>query len=863
MDLKSVYTPHEIEKEIYEFWLREDLFHAKVDKSRKPYTIVMPPPNVTGSLHLGHAFDSTIQDIMIRFKKMKGFETLWLPGVDHAGIATQLMVERELMKNGLTKDKLGREEFLKKVWEWKEKYGDRIVNQQKRLGIAADWKRHRFTMDKSYQRSVLEAFVKLYNDGKIYRGEYMINWCPKCHTALSDLEVEYKEEKTKLYYIRYPFEDGDGGIVVATTRPETMLGDTAVAVNPEDERYKDYVGRVVILPLVGRKIPIIADEKVDIEFGTGAVKITPAHDPNDFEMGERHNLPKINIFTLDATINENGGKFKGLTREEARKKIVEELKEKGYLVKVEDYVHSIGIHDRCKTAIEPMISKQWFIKMKPLAEEGLKVVREGKVKIIPERWVKVYEDWLTNIKDWCISRQIWWGHRIPIYYCKECGEVTASIEEIDECPKCGGEVERDPDVLDTWFSSGLWPFATLGWPEKTKDLEYFYPTSLLVTGYDILFFWVARMIMFGMYFMKEEPFKHVYLHGLIRDEKGKKMSKTLGNVIDPLELLDKYGADATRYTFALLSTVGGQDINFSEGRVKFARNFMNKIWNAGRFVINTLKDFDPESVSSPKFRREDIWILTRLSKISERANELIENYEFGEISNSLYEFFWHEFCDWYIEISKLRTDSTAKWVLFTVFSNSLKLLHPFIPFITEKLFKLLPVKEKSIMLSSYPEPDDFIRDEDIEDEFNEFMEITRSIRNLKSILNIPVRKKEKVFIKFSNKKLEYWKRYIEHLSSSEIVSEEIGGLRRISDAVLGNEIYLYLNKDFPIEESIRKLKKSIEKLEKEIENLTSRLSNPNFRDKAPRNVVEESELKLKEDANTLKLLKKHLKELEG
>ncbi|HDH63353.1 MAG TPA: valine--tRNA ligase, partial [Firmicutes bacterium] len=558
MDLKSVYTPHEIEKEIYEFWLREDLFHAKVDKSRKPYTIVMPPPNVTGSLHLGHAFDSTIQDIMIRFKKMKGFETLWLPGVDHAGIATQLMVERELMKNGLTKDKLGREEFLKKVWEWKEKYGDRIVNQQKRLGIAADWKRHRFTMDKSYQRSVLEAFVKLYNDGKIYRGEYMINWCPKCHTALSDLEVEYKEEKTKLYYIRYPFEDGDGGIVVATTRPETMLGDTAVAVNPEDERYKDYVGRIVILPLVGRKIPIIADEKVDIEFGTGAVKITPAHDPNDFEMGERHNLPKINIFTLDATINENGGKFKGLTREEARKKIVEELKEKGYLVKVEDYVHSIGIHDRCKTAIEPMISKQWFIKMKPLAEEGLKVVREGKVKIIPERWAKVYKDWLTNIKDWCISRQIWWGHRIPIYYCKECGEVTASIEEIDKCPKCGGEVERDPDVLDTWFSSGLWPFATLGWPEKTKDLEYFYPTSLLVTGYDILFFWVARMIMFGMYFMKEEPFKHVYLHGLIRDERGKKMSKTLGNVIDPLELLDKYGADATRYTFALLSTVGGQ-----------------------------------------------------------------------------------------------------------------------------------------------------------------------------------------------------------------------------------------------------------------------------------------------------------------
>lgn len=863
MDLKSVYTPKEVEEEIYKFWLQEKIFNAKVNREKIPYTIVMPPPNVTGSLHLGHAFDSTIQDIMIRFKKMKGFETLWLPGVDHAGIATQLMVERELLKSGIKKDELGREEFLKKVWEWKEKYGDRIVDQQKRLGIAADWERHRFTMDERYQKAVLEAFVRLYNDGKIYRGEYMINWCPKCHTALSDLEVEYREEETKLYYIKYPFENDEGSIIVATTRPETMLGDTAVAVHPDDKRYKNYVGKFVILPLVGRRIPVISDEKVDMEFGTGAVKVTPAHDSTDFEIGERHNLPKINIFTPDAIVNENGGKFKGLTREEARKKIVKELEEKNYLVKIEDYVHSIGVHDRCKTVIEPMISKQWFIKMKPLAEEGLRIVRNGGVKIIPERWTKVYEDWLTNIKDWCISRQIWWGHRIPIYYCKQCGEITASTSEIDKCPKCGGEVERDPDVLDTWFSSGLWPFATLGWPEDTEDLRYFYPTSLLVTGYDILFFWVARMIMFGMYFMKKEPFKHVYLHGLIRDEKGKKMSKTLGNVIDPLDLLDKYGADATRYTFALLSTVGGQDINFSEGRVKFARNFMNKIWNAGRFVINTLEGFNPEEVKSPEFKREDIWILKRLSKMAEKANEVIENYEFGEIANSLYEFFWHEFCDWYIEISKLREDETAKLVLFTVFSNSLKLLHPFVPFITEKLFRLLPVKEKSIMLSSYPSSDEFPRDEEIENEFKEFMEITRSIRNLKSVLNIPVRKKESVFIRFSNEKLKYWKKYIEYLSSSEITSEEREELKRISDAVMGNEIYLYLSAEFPIDESIKRIKKNIDKLEREINTLNSRLSSPSFKSKAPKHVIEETELKMREDMDTLSLLKKYLKELEG
>jgi valyl-tRNA synthetase len=859
MDLDKVYSPKDVESEIYKFWLDENIFYSNNSSKKEPYSIVMPPPNVTGSLHLGHAFNSTLQDIMIRYKKMKGFEVLWLPGVDHAGIATQLMVENDLLKEGLTK---GREKFLEKVWKWKEKYGNRIVEQQKRLGIYADWSRHRFTMDPEYQKAVLKAFVTLYNEGLIYQGEYMINWCPVCKTSLSDLEVEHIEEKTKLYFVKYPFKDSDNFVVVATTRPETMLGDTAVAVNPKDNRYKNLVGKTLILPIVGREIPLIEDEAVDMEFGTGAVKVTPAHDPLDYEISLRHNLEKINILTEDGKINENGGKFKGLSRFEAREKIVNELKEKGYLIDIKDYIHTVGIHDRCKNLIEPYISKQWFVKMKPLAEEALKVVKDGKVKIIPERWQKVYEDWLINIKDWCISRQIWWGHRIPVYYCKSCNKKFASETELNRCPDCDGEVERDNDVLDTWFSSALWPFATLGWPEKTLDLEFYYPTSLLVTGYDILFFWVARMVMFGIYFMKKEPFKHVLIHGLIRDEKGRKMSKTLGNVIDPIELIDEYGADATRFTFSQLFTLGGQDVNLSIGRIKFSRNFMNKIWNSGRFVINFLKDFNPEDKIELSLKKEDKWILSRMYEVSELANKYIESYEFGEITRILYEFYWHEFCDWYIELSKFRDDKTNKFVLFTVFVNSLKLFHPFIPFITEKLYKILLPKEKTIVYSKYPEKEDFLFDENSIEEFNIFTDINKSIRNLKSVLNIPLKKKEKVFIKFNKEFLNYWKNYIEKLSFCEILDKE-ENLKSIKDVVQGAEIILYIEKDYPIEERVKSMEKEIESLKKEIISLKERLNNKDFLEKAPFEVIEESKEKLIENENKLKLLLMHIEELKS
>jgi len=861
MDLDTVYLPKDIENEIYNFWMKEKLFKAEIKKGVTPFTIVMPPPNVTGSLHLGHAYNSTIQDIMIRFKKMNGYESLWLPGVDHAGIATQIMVENELSKENLTKEKLGREEFLKRVWNWKEKYGDRIINQQKRLGIYADWDRHRFTMDSDYQKAVIKAFITLYDDGLIYKGEYMINWCPVCKTALSDLEVEHIEEKTKLYFIKYPFKDEEGGIIIATTRPETMLGDTAVAVNPNDERYKKLIGKILILPLIGREIPIISDSEVDMEFGTGAVKITPAHDPLDFEIGERNNLQKINILTLDGFINENGGKYKGLSRLEAREKVVEDLEKGGFLIEIKDYIHSIGIHDRCNEPIEPMISKQWFIKMKPLADLGLKAVREGNVKIIPEKWEKVYENWLTNIKDWCISRQIWWGHRIPIYYCKNCNKMFASENEITKCPDCGGEIERDPDVLDTWFSSALWPFATLGWPKETEDLKYFYPTSLLVTGYDILFFWVARMIMFGQYFMKKEPFKNVYIHGLIRDEKGRKMSKTLGNVMDPIEVIDEYGADATRFTFSQLSTLGGQDINLSIGRIKFSRNFMNKIWNSGRFVINFLKDFDKDKKVDLKLEKEDIWILSRLSKVSQLANELIDSYEFGEISNILYEFYWHEFCDWYIELSKLRNDETNKYVLFEVFINSLKLLHPFIPFITEKLYKLTLPEEKTILLTNYPKENDFVFDGKAIEEFEIFMNINKIIRNLKSILNLPLKKKAKVYIEYDKEFLSYWKNKIELLSFCEIVDKKIEDLKNLTEVYKGAKIFVFLEKEYPIEERVNNLKNEIALLKKENENLAKRLENVEFINKAPLEIIEETKKKKEENEERIRVLSTHLEEL--
>ncbi|MGB9839544.1 valine--tRNA ligase [Thermovenabulum sp.] len=871
VNLPSVYDPKNVEEKWYKYWEENDLFRAKIDKSKKPFTIVIPPPNVTGNLHMGHALNNTLQDILIRFKRMQQIPTLWLPGTDHAGIATEAKVKEQLAQEGLSKYDLGREKFLERVWAWKEKYGGTIVNQLKKLGASCDWSRFRFTLDEGLSKAVREVFVSLYEKGLIYRGDYIINWCPTCKTTLSDIEVEYEEHQGKLYYIKYPFKNGKGFIQIATTRPETMLGDVAVAVNPGDERYKHLIGEKVILPIMEREIPIIADEYVDMEFGTGAVKITPGHDPNDFEIGLRHKLPVVKVMNEEGKMNENAGKYAGLDRYEARKLIVEELKAKDLLVKINDINHSIGHCYRCDTVVEPMVSKQWFVKMKPLAEPAIQVVKDGKVKFVPERFTKIYINWLENIHDWCISRQLWWGHRIPAWYCRDCNEMTVSREDLKECPKCKSKnLEQDPDVLDTWFSSALWPFSTLGWPEKTEDLEYFYPTSVLVTGYDIIFFWVARMIFSAMEFMKKEPFEYVVITGLVRDALGRKMSKSLGNGIDPLEVIEKYGADTLRFSLSTGNTPGN-DMKFYWEKVEHSRNFANKIWNASRFVLMNLEGYVPEKIEIEKLSLKDRWILARLNNVIGEVTDFLEKFEIGIAASKIYDFFWSEFCDWYIEMAKIdlsgekeEAKNITKGVLYTVLENSLKLLHPFMPFITEEIWQQLHHEGKSVMVSEWPKVNPAYNFDDIE-KMEVLMEAIRGIRNIRAEMNVPPSKKAGILIKATQKDIEGLFRdnmdiiyFLAKVDKAEFIEKEVFPKKAMSTVVKGAEIYVPVEGLIDVDLEIERLRKEREELREELERAERKLGNENFVNKAPREVVEKERLKAEEYKDKISKIEKRL-----
>ena len=853
-ELSKTYDPKQVEDRIYKEWCDKGYFHAEVDETKKPFTIVIPPPNVTGQLHMGHALDETFQDILIRTKRMQGYNALWIPGTDHAGIATQIKVEEDLRVNeGLTRYDLGREEFLKRVWAWKEKFGSRIINQLKTLGCSCDWDRERFTMDEGCSKAVREVFVNLYEKGLIYQGSRIINWCPSCATALSDAEVEYSEQDGFFWHIKYPIKDSDEFIEIATTRPETLLGDTAVAVNPDDERYTHLVGKTLILPLVGREIPIIADEYVDKEFGTGCVKITPAHDPNDFEVGLRHNLEQIKVLNDDATINSFGGKYEGMDRYEARKAMVEDLEKEGLLVKVVPHTHNVGGCYRCGTTVEPITSKQWFVKMEPLAKPALDAVVNGDTKFIPDRFSKTYCHWMENVHDWCISRQLWWGHRIPAFYCEDCGETTVSKEDITTCPKCGGKVTQDSDVLDTWFSSALWPFSTLGWPEKTPELDYFYPTSVLVTGYDIIFFWVSRMIFSGLEHMKEVPFKDVYIHGLVRDSQGRKMSKSLGNGIDPLEIIDKYGADALRFTLATGNSPGN-DMRFYMERVEASRNFANKIWNASRFVMMNLTIDKCETPDVSKLALEDKWILHEFNELAKEVNENLDKYEIGVAVSKLYDFIWDKFCDWYIELVKPRfsqegeSNLTAQNTLVYVLSNTLKLLHPFMPFITEEIWQALPHEGESIMISSFPNFNEEFKNVSAFEDMQLIMESIKGIRNIRNEMNVPPSKKATLYI--VTDKADVFNQgavfYTKLASASEvIVQADKTNIpeNSVSVASPGGEFLLPLDELVDKAKELERLEKEKTRLEAEIKRVNGKLSNKGFTDKAPAAVVEEERKK--------------------
>ena len=858
--LPKSYDPKNVEEKWYKFWEENGLFKPDINSKKEPFCVVIPPPNVTGFLHMGHALNNTIQDIVCRYKRMKGFNVLWQPGTDHAGIATQNVVERELAKKGISRHEIGREKFIELVWEWKEKYGNIIINQLKRLGCSCDWSRTRFTMDEGLSKAVKEVFVRLYEEGLIYKDDYIINWCPRCHTALADIEVEHEEKDSFLYYIRYPFKDQKGYLVVATTRPETLLGDTAVAVNPKDKRYKEHIGKVVLLPILKRPIPVIADDYVDMEFGTGALKITPAHDLNDFEIGNRHGLERVKVIDEDGKMNELAGPYKGMDRFECRKKIIEDLEKEGLLEKIEPYKTAIGHCYRCKTVIEPLLSKQWFVNTKPLAKPAIEAVKEHRTKIFPSNWEAVYFEWMNNIRDWCISRQIWWGHRIPAWYCKNCGHINVSKEEVKSCSKCGSkELYQDEDVLDTWFSSALWPFSTLGWPEKTKELELFYPTSLLVTGFDILFFWVARMMMMGLHFMGDVPFRHVYIHALVRDAEGRKMSKSKGNVIDPLDVMSKFGTDAFRFTLAALAAQG-RDIKLSEEKIMGYRHFINKIWNASRFVLMNLKDeaeIEDFEISKEKLSIEDRWIITRLSEVVKDVSEAIENYRFNEAAAICYQFVWHEFCDWYVEMSKwyLYGDDKTKRkntliTLINVLSTILRLLHPFIPFVTEEIWQKLPGNRESIMISKFPEPKDFFKDEQALERINLVMDVITAIRNVRGELRIPPSKRVNVVIDAPEQKAALLKEYIHHIKELAKVEEiHIGqGMQKpdssATSVVEDISIYVLLKGLLNIEEEKKRIIKEIKKAQKDIEIFKKKLENKNFVEKAPSHVVEEVREKL-------------------
>ena len=846
-ELPKTYDPKSVEDKLYKFWVDSGFFHAEVNPDKKPYTIVIPPPNVTGQLHMGHAFDETLQDILIRTKRMQGYEALWMPGTDHAGIATQIKVEENLRKEeGLTRYDLGREEFLKRVWAWKDKFGSRIISQLKKLGTSCDWDRERFTMDEGCSKAVREVFVNLYNKGLIYKGHRIINWCPHCATALSDAEVEYETQPGKLWHIRYPLADGSGELVVATTRPETFMGDTGVAVNPNDERYKHLIGKTCILPIMNREIPIFGDEYVDMEFGTGCVKVTPCHDPNDFEMGQRHNLEQILVFNEDATVNANGGKYEGMDRYECRKAVVKDLEEGGWLVKIEDHEHNVGTCYRCGTTVEPMTSAQWFVKMAPLAKPAMDVVNEGKTKFVPDRFSKTYLRWMENVHDWCISRQLWWGHRIPAFYCEDCGEMTVSKTDVCTCPKCGGtHIHQEEDVLDTWFSSALWPFSTLGWPDKTKELDYFYPTSTLVTGYDIIFFWVARMIFSGVEHMGETPFETVYIHGLVRDAQGRKMSKSLGNGIDPLEVIDQYGADALRFTLATGNSPGN-DMRFSDERVQASRNFCNKIWNASRFIQMNLTIDKDKAVQLPAdLAIEDKWILSKFNTLVADVTRNIDQYELGLAAAKLNDFIWENFCDWYIEIAKTRLqtgDENVQKVLCYVLSGAMQLLHPFMPFITETIWQALPHEGPSVMVSAWPEYKDELHFAAEEAQMESLMDAVRAIRNRRAEMNVPPSKKAKVLILTEKKdtfsagagffpKLAY-------ASEIELIDAVPADAAKMASVVTGDaQIYMPMGDLIDFEAERARLGKEKSKVEADIDFVMKKLNNPKFVDKAPEKVV--------------------------
>ena len=872
-EMEKTYDHARVESTLYKKWEEKGYFHARPNTGKPPYTIVIPPPNITGKLHMGHAIDETLQDVLIRYKRMSGFETLWMPGTDHASIATEVKIVEQMAKEGLTKKDLGREGFLKRAWEWRAEYGSTIVKQLRYLGSSCDWERERFTMDDGCNKAVIKVFVSLYNKGLIYRGDRIINWCPDCKTALSDAEVEYEEQSSHLWHVRYDAPDKSYSITVATTRPETMLGDTAVAVNPEDPRYKSLIGKTVVIPAVGREIPIVGDEYCEMEFGTGAVKITPGHDPNDFDVAQRHGLPVLRVYTDNGYINELGGKYAGLERYECRKAIVKDLEASGNLIKIEPYAHNVGTCYRCHTTIEPIVSKQWFVDMKPLAAPAIEAVKSGEVKFVPERFEKTYFNWMDNIRDWCISRQLWWGHRIPAYYCDACGEMVVAEEAPEKCPHCGGALRQDEDVLDTWFSSGMWPFSTLGYPEQTEELKYFYPTNTLVTGYDIIFFWVARMIVFGYEVMKERPFETVYVHGIMRDSQGRKMSKSLGNGIDPLEVIEKHGADSLRFSL-LAGNSAGNDMRFYWEKVESARNFCNKIYNAARFVLMGVGDASADLPEESKLEIADRWILSRLNEIIGEVSRNLDGYELGLASQKIYDFIWSEYCDWYIEIAKSRLygenaedKAVVSAVLIHVLKASLKLLHPFMPFITEEIFTKLS-DEETIMLSPWPKQEERYTFETDCARMNKLMELVRSVRNLRAEMKVPPAQKisarlivdptdRDAFVTMSG--------YLNKLAGVEnvTVSTQAGEIPKNDVHIVceGVEAVIPLSSLIDPEKEKARVQKEIERLASDIQRATAKLNNEGFLAKAPQSVIEEEKGKLALATDMLAKLRERLETL--
>ena len=878
-ELEKTYDPKEIESRLYKKWEDNGYFHAKVDHSKKPFTIIMPPPNITGQLHMGHALDNTMQDILIRYKRMQGYNALWQPGTDHAAIATEVKVIKALKEKGIDKSDLTREEFLDECWKWRDEYGSRIVTQLKKMGSSADWERERFTMDEGCSDAVQEVFIKLYEKGYIYKGSRIVNWCPVCKTSISDAEVEHEEQDGYFWHINYPVVGEEGRFVeIATTRPETMFGDTAVAVNPNDERYQDIIGKKLLLPFVNREIPVIADAYVDKEFGTGCVKITPAHDPNDFEVGKRHNLEEIVVINDDATMNKNAGKFAGMDRYECREKLVAELKEMGLLVKVVPHSHNVGTHDRCGTTVEPMIKQQWFVKMDELIKPAVEAVKSGEIKLLPKRMEKTYLNWTENIRDWCISRQLWWGHRIPAYYCEECGEMVVAKDAPEKCPKCGcTHMEQDPDTLDTWFSSALWPFSTLGWPEKTEDLDYFYPNDVLVTGYDIIFFWVIRMIFSGYEQMGEAPFHTVLFHGLVRDSQGRKMSKSLGNVIDPLEVIDKYGADALRLTL-ITGNAPGNDMRFYWERVEASRNFANKVWNASRFIMMNLDGFEVKEPALSELKPADKWILSKVNTLAKDVTENMDKFELGIAVQKVYDFIWDEFCDWYIEIAKVRTykkDEDAKsanaalWTLKTVLTQGLKLLHPYMPFITEEIYCTLHPEEETIMLSDWPVYKEEWHFEKEEEMVEHSKDLVRGVRNVRTEMDVPPSRKAKMFIVSEDAKIrdtfEVMEEAYKNLASAseiKVQNDKAGiGEDAVSVVIPGATIYLPLEDLVDFEKEKERLLKEQAKLEKELARSKGMLSNERFLSKAPEAKVQEEKDKLAKYEQMMEQVKARLAQM--